>query len=352
MVRYKPIIYSHTTTWHDGSVALLLPNGNIFSLASERVDRIKHSWNSKIAYEYLKARFPKSGFGTEFDYFKDVSRGGLDKTSHHLFHASSVFFASSFNDAGILIIDGQGPENGKLISTSIWKGIEEKLELVEAPFLSSGNFSARSLGHFYTAIGALAGMQNLYEEGKTMGLASYGRPSPFLDFIRKYVYSNSDGTFNVDPDFIYAVLGNTFGPKYYGWKRQPKKRQQIWDEFIKLRGKPLRQPFENVSQEDMDIAYSGQLVLEEIVLGLARRVRKLTGSDNLCLSGGVALNGVVNSCVRDSGLFKGVYIFPASGDDGQAIGKLFHHIHSHGIDINTTTESAFYGYLILKKKLS
>ena len=194
-------------------------------------------------------------------------------------------------------------------------------------------------------------MQSLYEEGKTMGLASYGRPSSFLDFIRKYVYSNADGTFNVDSDFIYAALGNTFGPKYYGWRRQPKKRQQIWDAFMKIRGKPLRQPFENVSQEDMDIAYAGQLVLEEIVLGLARRVKGLTGSDNLCLSGGVALNGVVNSHIRDSYLFKGIYIFPASGDDGQAIGKLFYHIHSQNIDVITTTENAFYGPIYTKKEI-
>lgn len=342
MEKYHSLIYNHTTTWHDGCVALLLPNEGIVSLAAERVDRIRHSWNSKTAYEFLKDRFPDIGFGTENDNFRDVS-GGLEKTGHHLYHAASTFFGSGFKESGILVIDGQGPERGKLAFTSIWEGRENKIDLIEMPFANKGRFASRSIGHFYTAIGAIAGMQSLYEEGKTMGLAAYGKPSPVLDFIKKYIFSNSDGSYNIEPDFIYAILGNTFGPKYYGWKRQPKRIQDIWKDFMKVRGRPLRQAFEDVSQEDTDTAYAGQFILEELVLGLAKRVKSLTGKKYLCLAGGVALNGLSNSKIVDSELFDDVFIFPAAGDDGQAIGKLFYNLHDKGIGVDTKVKNAFYG---------
>lgn len=350
MVKYQTLVYNHTTTWHDSCVALLSSKGDIISLAAERVDRKKHSGDSRAAYEYLKSRFPEERFGTETDYFKDPNEG-LDRTGHHLYHASSVYFASPFDNSGILVVDGQGPERGKLVSTTIWKGDKGKLELVEAPFLTDSNFAAKSIGHFYTAIGAMAGMQHLYEEGKTMALAAYGRPSPIMDFIRKYAFSKEDGTYFVNPDFLYAVLGNTFGQRYYGWKKQLRKIQEIWGEFIKVRGRAPRQSFEEISQEDMDTAYAGQSILEEIVLGLAKRTKELAGSDNLCIGGGVALNGVVNSKIANSGLFKNVYVFPASGDDGQALGKLFYNIHDKKIDVDTQTQTAFYGPLYAKKEI-
>jgi carbamoyltransferase len=344
--RYPCVIYSHTTSWHDGGVALLLTDGSIRALAAERVgDRYKHSWNSRLAYNYLKDFYEGQAccaFGSSTDYFVDTVNG-IERNGHHSYHAAGAFYASPFDDAVILVVDGQGPEAGKLASTSIWKGEGHKLTLVEMPSLTEGVFVPNSIGHFYTAVGALAGMKNLFEEGKTMGLAAYGEPSTYVDYFRRYVHSNSDGSYFIDPRFTLAVLGNTLGPKIFRWQPQPSDVQEIWGELTKLRKTPLREDGEDVTQEDMNIAYAGQLLLEELILGLARRARSLTGSDYLCIGGGVALNAVANGKVLQSGMFKDIFIFPAPADDGQAIGKLFSHIQTHGIDVNTKAETAFYG---------
>lgn len=352
--QYPTIIHSHATTWHDGGVAVLLKNGSIFALASERIgDRYRHSWNSRLAYEYFRRHFEGTDLldiDSDKNHFKDPAEG-LENTGHHLYHAAGAFFGSQYDEAAVLVIDGQGPEDGRRASTTLWKGENRQLRLLEAPYLTDGDFAPNSIGHFYTAIGALAGMKELFEEGKTMGLAPYGRPSIFLDYFHEFAHSNPDGTYFIDPNFIYAVFGNTFGPTHYGWPEQPSEIQRIWDEIISLRGKPLRRVDETVSQEDMDIAYAGQAILEEIVLGLALRAKAITGSDYLCFSGGVALNSVANGKILRSGIFKDIFIFPAAGDDGQAIGKLFYDIHSSGIDVDTSIDNAFYGPFYTKGQL-
>src|SRR5437773_923363 len=121
---YPTIIHSHATTWHDGGVAVLLKDGSIYALTAERVgDRYKHSWNSKLAYEYLNTYFEGNSLydiSSEKNHFKDPASGS-EVTGHHLYHAASAFFGSPFQNAAILIIDGQGPEQGKRASTTIWK---------------------------------------------------------------------------------------------------------------------------------------------------------------------------------------------------------------------------------------
>lgn len=342
------VIYSHTTSWHGGGVALLLADGSVRALAAERVgDRYKHSWNSRLAYDYLKNFYDGTAccaFGSSSDYFVDIVNG-IERKDHHFFHAAGAFYAAPFDDAAVLIIDGQGPERGKLASTSIWKGERHKLTLVEMPSLTEGSFVPNSVGHFYTAVGALAGMKNLFEEGKTMGLAAYGEPSEYVDYFRRYVRANSDGSYFIDPRFTRAILGNTLGPKIYKWQPQPPDVQEVWTELISLRKTPIREDGEDVTQEDMNIAYAGQMLLEEVILGLAHRARSLTGSDYLCIGGGVALNAIANGKVLQSGMFKDIFIFPAPADDGQAIGKLFSHVHTHGLDVDTKAETAFYGPL-------
>lgn len=340
------IIQSHSTTWHDGSVALILPTGKLYALVSERVGkRQKHGGDSGEAYEYLKTRLTAHQycFGSRTDFFKRIDQEDFNKSEHHLYHAASTFFGSPFSEAAVLVIDGQGPQRGQWVATTLWAGQRNKLRIIETFYPSPERFVPQSIGHFYTAIGALAGMRNLYDEGKTMGLASYGRPSRYIDFFKRYVYSRADGSFHITPAFIYAVLGNTFGPRFYDWGNQPPDIQEIWEEILSLRGTPLRKPDENFSQDDMDIAYAGQLILDEIVVGLARRAKELTGIKYLCLAGGVALNCTTNARVIESGLFKQVYIFPAADDSGQSLGKLFHYLHSHDIKVNTKVGNVFLG---------
>lgn len=353
--QFPTIVHSHATTWHDGGVAVLLKDGTVTALASERVgDRRRHSWNSRLAYDYLKNYYlgnPLFDIASEKNHFKDPAEG-LENTGHHLYHAASAFYGSPFKEAAILVIDGQGPEDGKRAPTTLWKGINNQLILIEASYLTEEDFIPQSIGHFYTAIGAMAGMKELFEEGKTMALAAYGGHSKYVDFLKKYVHTNPDGSYHIDGNLIIGVFGNTFGRWHYGWPPPPPEAQGVWNEFMTVRGKPLRQANEDVIQDDMDIAYAGQIILEEIILGLAKRAKSLTEYDNLCLAGGVALNSVANGKVVQSGLFKDVFIFPAAGDDGQAIGKLFNDIHSAGLDVNTTTETAYYGPVYSKEQIT
>lgn len=291
-------------------------------------------------------------FGTESDSLRNVSiHQGNRLQEHRLYHAYSTFWASPFNSAAVLVTDGQGPHEGFTVATTTWRGTRESINLIETPFQTSGPFMPNSLGHFYTAISALAGMAGLYEEGKTMGLAAYGKPSKFLEHLRTYIRSEQDGTFFLDSAFIYAVFGNTFGPNYYGWSPQPPEIQKIWNEILAMRSVPVRTNDAPVSQDDMDIAYAGQTLLEEVVLGLARRLKQQTGERNICLAGGVALNCSINGKLLTSGLFDDVYVIPAADDSGQALGRLFCDLHLDGVSLPTQIGSPYLGPRYSKKEV-
>lgn len=335
------IVHNHTTSWHDGCVAVLTPTGELVALASERVgDRTKHCWDSRLAYEHLRRRVEYAGcFGGARDHFLDTA-DGLENADHHLFHASSTFFASGFDRAAVLVVDGQGPREGRLATTTIWRGDSRRLELVEEMYPAERAFAPQSIGHFYTAIGALCGMSDLYEEGKTMALAAYGEASPFLEWLRRFVRSEDDGTYVMDPRFVLAVLGNTLGPRLYGWERQPSDIQAVWDDLVtQFPSLPVTAP-----DTDPDVAFAGQTLLEEMVRGLARRARRLTRCTRLCLAGGVALNCAANEAVVQDGEFDDVFVFPAPSDDGQALGKLFMDVAEHGpSDVSLALVSPYLG---------
>ncbi|MHC2275465.1 carbamoyltransferase [Bradyrhizobium diazoefficiens] len=339
------IIYGHSSTWHDGNAAVLLSSGQIFSLASERVgERVRHDGRSEIAYRYLKERlFPDAtaGFVLE-DQFEARVEADLSKAQHHRNHAASAFFGSGFANAAVLVIDGQGPQDGRTVSTSLWRGADASLEQIEIFHSTEDAFQPCSLGHFYTAISALCGMQ-MHEEGKTMGLAAYGKPSRYLEYIRQFAYPTSDGRFHIAPEFIYAVLGNTFGPRYYDWPSPRSAAQRIWDDLLAIRGGQLREGHAQVTQDDMDIAFAGQTILEEIMLTIARYAKVKTGSKRLCLAGGVALNCSANGALAQSKIFDAVYVFPAADDSGQAIGRLFDGIRGRGLPVSTVVGSPYLG---------
>jgi carbamoyltransferase len=343
---YPPVIHSHSTTWHDGNVAILLPDGRIYSLASERVGpRKKHYWDSRVAYDYLKSRFSEyeNCFGSPTDFFTTPDEENFRTARHHLYHAASAFYGSPFEEAAIIVHDGQGHEKGELVSTTLWSGDRDGIRLVEVPFHSSGTFIPQSLGHFYTAVSILSGMQHFHEEGKTMGLAAHGRPSRFLDCFRKYAFSRSDGSFEIDPDFICAVIGKVFGTDHIGGHAITPSIESVWKDLMSVRGTELRRAGEKVTREDMDTAYAGQLIVEEIILGYARRAKEKTKKTKLCLAGGVALNCSANGKILASALFDDIYVFPASDDSGQAIGKLFHYLHKNHIPASTRVSKAYLG---------
>ena len=315
------ILASHATSWHDGGVAVLGPDDQLVALASERVgDRYKHSWNSKLAYEHLRQHLPAEYFSSIDDHFIDNSQG-LQGDGHHFYHACSAYYGSGFDDAAVLVVDGQGPAGSHVSTTTIWHGTSHKLGLVADINKSRTSFAAQSIGHFYTAVTALAGFNNLFCEGKSMALAAYGRPSPYLELFSEYMDVGPDGTPVIDPLLTTSILAHTLGPALFNWGEPTAAQAALWRRLLEMRAGDTGDSWP--TQDDMNIAYAGQVILEKLMLGLARLAKTNTGSSRLCLAGGVALNCIANGRILRSGLFEDVYVPPAPADEGQAIGKLY-----------------------------
>ena len=215
-------------------------------------------------------------------------------SEHHLSHASAAFFPSPFQEAAVLCMDGVG----EWATTSAWMGRKNKIEpLWEINF-------PHSLGLIYSAFTYYCGFKVNSGEYKLMGLAPYGKPK-YADLIRKNLIDiKEDGTFRLDMSYF----------KYHRGLRMTSNK------FNKLFGANPRKAETDLSQFHMDIAASIQDVLEEIVIKLAYSIKKETGMKNLCLSGGVALNCVANGKLFNKKIFDNIWIQPASGDAGSALG--------------------------------
>ncbi len=228
--------------------------------------------------------------------------GGLSKeelprlmfSQHHLSHAASAFFASPYSNAAVLCLDGVG----EWATTSAWRGADNRLDgLWELQF-------PHSLGLLYSAFTYYCGFQVNSGEYKLMGLAPYGEPK-FANQIREHLIDiKPDGTFRLDMDYFDYAQG----------------LRMTSERFHRLFGKPPREPESALDQHYMDVASSIQQVTEDIVLALASTLQHETGERNLCMAGGVALNCVANGRVlRESG-FESLWIQPAAGDAGGALG--------------------------------
>jgi carbamoyltransferase len=215
-------------------------------------------------------------------------------TEHHQSHASSAFFFSPFERSAVLCLDGVG----EWATTSAWLGDGSNIEpLWEIDF-------PHSLGLLYSAFTYFTGFRVNSGEYKLMGLAPYGTPK-YVDLIlNKLLDLKEDGTFRLDMQYFNYCTGLTMTN----------------NKFADLFGGPPRPAESDIAQREMDIAASIQAVTEEVVLRLARTLHAETGQENLCLAGGVALNCVANGRVLREGPFKRLWIQPAAGDAGGAIG--------------------------------
>lgn len=221
-------------------------------------------------------------------------------TNHHESHAASAFFPSPYDEAAILTADGVGEWD----TASIGLGRGNKIKL-----LKTLRFP-HSLGLLYSAFTYFTGFKVNSGEYKLMGLAPYGEPK-YVDLILdKIVDIKEDGSLAMDMKYFNYCQGLTMTSK----------------EFDKLFGGPPRKPESFITQREMDIAASIQAVTEEIMLRMAKTAKELTGCKYLCLAGGVALNCVANGKLLRSGLFDDIWIQPAAGDAGGALGSaLFVH---------------------------
>jgi len=216
---------------------------------------------------------------------------------HHMSHAASAFFPSPYKEAIIITLDGVG----EWATTTIGIGKDKKIELCEEIRFP------HSIGLLYSAFTYFCGFKVNSGDYKFMGLAPYGMPK-YEDIIReKLIDIKEDGSFRLNLDYFDFQYGRTMTN----------------DKFAELFGGPRREPESLITQREMDIAASAQKVVEDIILRLVRHAKDKYGCgiDNLVLAGGVALNCVANGKIKNEGIFENMWIQPAAGDAGGALGS-------------------------------
>ncbi|WP_122454896.1 carbamoyltransferase family protein [Pseudomonas viridiflava] len=240
------------------------------------------------------------------EHLEALGRGKAPHTQasrHHRSHAAAAFYPSPFENAAVLCIDGIGEWH----STTIWEGQGSSLKL------KNSISYPHSLGLLYSAMTFYCGFKVDSGEYKLMGLAPYGQP----------IYANKirDELINIRPDGSF-----TLNMKYFEYLRGERMVGEAFEELFKG---AIRQPESPISQRECDLAASIQKVTEEVVLGLATAAVKQTGQRNLCLAGGVALNCVANGMLSRSGRFDSIWVQPAAGDAGCALGAALDHAVKH-----------------------
>jgi carbamoyltransferase len=237
---------------------------------------------------------------------------------HHLSHAAAAFYPSPFSEAAIMTLDGVGEWE----TTAIGFGEDRKIRLDQ-----SLRFP-HSIGLLYSALTAYLGFQVNDGEWKVMGLAPYGEPR-YTDAFRKLVHWGDDGSFALDMRYFA-----------HHWSNRRAYHERRWRELF---GFPPRDPGEAIEQHHEDLARSGQAVAEELILGIARHAREKYGSANLVIAGGVGLNSVANWAIEREGVFDQVWIQPAAGDDGGALGAALYVSHQLEGEPRQRLESAALG---------
>ncbi|MEZ5649550.1 MAG: carbamoyltransferase [Burkholderiaceae bacterium] len=223
-------------------------------------------------------------------------------SEHHLSHAASAFFPSPFENAAVLTMDGVG----EWATTSIGVGRGKSLELTDEIHFP------HSLGLLYSAFTYYTGFKVNSGEYKVMGLAPYGEPR-FVELILEHLIDlKPDGSFRLDMRYFDYCTGLTMTNR----------------RFDDLFGGPPRRPESPLTQREMDLAASIQAVCERVVVAMARGIARSTGEKNLCMAGGVALNCVANGKLLKEGLFENIWVQPAAGDAGGALGAALavHHM--------------------------
>ena len=225
--------------------------------------------------------------------FSDVNK--IYFSEHHFSHAASAFYPSPFKNSAVLTLDGVG----EWATTTLAKGSGEKLEILKEIHFP------HSIGLLYSAFTYYTGFKVNSGEYKVMGLAPYGEPKFKSLIFNKLIDLKEDGTFRLNMEYFDYATG----------------LKMINEKFSKLFGESARNPDrDSITQFHMDVASSIQSVTEEIVLRLAKSIAKEHGNKNLCMSGGVALNCVANGKILKEKIFENIWIQPAAGDAGGALG--------------------------------
>jgi carbamoyltransferase len=246
-------------------------------------------WIKEKLFQKRLLRTELEHFAPEYDW-----ENRLLFCEHHQSHAASAFFASPFEEAAILTMDGVG----EWATTSVGIGRGNTLQMTKEIHFP------HSLGLLYSAFTYYTGFKVNSGEYKVMGLAPYGEPRFAQTILDHLIDLKPDGSFRLDQDYFDYCTG----------------LRMTNERFDALFGSPARLPDEPLTQRHMDLAASVQAVTEEIVMRLARGVADDTGAKNLCLAGGVALNCVANGKVLRDAPFERLWVQPAAGDAGGALG--------------------------------
>jgi carbamoyltransferase len=264
----------------------ILRSPSIFKAkASRGMGQMRNEWSELFRLRSLvEEHFGKGKYKIEF-------------VDHHLAHAASAFLCSPFDKAAILTVDGAGEAD----TTVSWIGEGTSIKKIMAIRLP------HSLGQFYAAVTAFLGFKIQADEYKVMGLASYGKPV-YGDFlINNVIHLLPDGQFRIDPHFIDYHLARN-------------------GNFLKVTtdvfGNPRRKG-EEVTEQHAYVAASAQAVIEEAIFHLVNYLHSITGLDTLCMGGGVAFNCVANGKLFENTPIKDIFVQPAAGDAGSALGAPF-----------------------------
>jgi|TARA_Y100000310_G_scaffold321577_1_gene379431 carbamoyltransferase len=337
---------------HDPGAAII-KDGTIFAISEERLNKIKHSRHifPNLSIDYcldaasikpddidlivIDQIHDRQTYDMEKIFYKNIkhkfSNAKIKIINHHLAHASSAFLCSPFKEAAIMIVDSTGEKIHSHLGSShevnsLYYGNGNNIHLIHKTLKSPNTIG---VGKLYATITRKFLNLGRYNEGKTMGLASYGDAEKiFKDIPRNMWYKELNGDFICNPKISFPDLKR----KHYSFidlvrrlKRKifnSSKKSSDNDFFEKIHlSHPLRRKEQKLPADYYsDMAAVAQAIIEEIFLKISRRLHNITRSENLCLAGGCALNGVSNNKILEDGRFKDMFIQPASSDTGIPLG--------------------------------
>jgi len=229
-------------------------------------------------------------------------RGDFRWVPHHLAHAASTFLASPYDEAAVLVVDALGDDAW---TTRLYHGRDRSLEpLLDVRYPAS-------IGYLWETVSVLLGF-GVYDAAKVMGLAAYGDPAVFKAAFDRLAWPTPEGGFDMDSDALRFAEIMYYPPSAYH------------DRLVELFGVTPRRPGDAITSVQEHIAAALQAKTDELMLHMAAHLRRRTGSDNLCLAGGVALNCVTNSLLLAESEFNSLYVQPAANDAGLAVGSALH----------------------------
>ncbi|MBS3105104.1 hypothetical protein J4234_02510 [Candidatus Woesearchaeota archaeon] len=252
--------------------------------------------------------------------------------NHHLAHALSAFSPAMVDAASIIVVDGQGENE----STTLWRATDRGKNIEK--LASSG--IGHSLGYFYEALTEFIGFEP-NEAGKTMGLAPYGKPHPFYETLRDLVYVHQGVVRVKGLELQVDTSGKTFDEQHLVRPYWMQKFEDITG--LNPNDSSRKYSFRKFPRDYLNLAAAGQQLLEKIVVELAMQVHQRTGIVNLGIAGGVGLNCVANGKIAELGIFRKIYVQPASNDAGTSLGAALEVARQKGYDISHTAMTPYLG---------